>query len=232
MRTLCTSKKHIENETRQGTIGLILRTFGAVVQFGCTVYVIENYIVELTSCVGPSMLPTLNKVGDLVLAEHISFRFLREPRVGDVVLSKSPKNPSQIVCKRIVGMPNDLVKTTRGKNGPPVEVVVPRGHIWLEGDNARNSTDSRYYGPVPQALLCGRVFWKIWPPREFGELGDAPPRPDLGHVRKRVRFNQDVPRDVGKYLGRLNARREASEKSIENETDEKNTKEHRVGASK
>jgi signal peptidase I len=36
-------------------------------------------------------------------------------------------------------------------------VVVPPGHVWLEGDNAVNSTDSRYYGPVPAALVKGRV---------------------------------------------------------------------------
>eukprot|EP00940_MAST-03C_sp_MAST-3C-sp2_P002049 g2049.t1 len=170
-----------------------LMTCGAVVQFGCIVYVIENYVVELTSCVGPSMLPTLNRVGDLVLAEHISYRFLREPAVGDVVLCKSPKDPDQTVCKRIVGMSNDVVRTTKGKRGPTVEVIVPRGHIWIEGDNADNSTDSRYYGPVPQALLCGRVFCKVWPLWEMGRLDEAPPRRKLEPTSRRVRFYQNRP---------------------------------------
>jgi signal peptidase I len=40
---------------------------------------------------------------------------------------------------------------------PPNALVVPQGYIWLEGDNSLNSTDSRYYGPVPSALVKGRV---------------------------------------------------------------------------
>ena len=31
----------------------------------------------------------------------------------------------------------------------------------LQGDNFSNSTDSRHYGPVPYALLRGRVFFKV-----------------------------------------------------------------------
>lgn len=37
-----------------------------------------------------------------------------------------------------------------------------------QGDNFNNSTDSRHYGPVPYALLRGRVFLKVWPPWEAG----------------------------------------------------------------
>ena len=40
-------------------------------------------------------------------------------------------------------------------------VQVPEGHVWLQGDNPINSTDSRHYGPVPYALLRGRAFLKV-----------------------------------------------------------------------
>lgn len=40
-------------------------------------------------------------------------------------------------------------------------VQVPEGHIWLQGDNDLNSTDSRHYGPVPYALVEGRAFLKV-----------------------------------------------------------------------
>lgn len=40
---------------------------------------------------------------------------------------------------------------------------IPPGHVWIEGDNPKNSRDSRYYGPVPIALVQGRVLAKIWP---------------------------------------------------------------------
>uniref|UniRef100_A0A2R9BRM0 Peptidase S26 domain-containing protein n=1 Tax=Pan paniscus TaxID=9597 RepID=A0A2R9BRM0_PANPA len=46
-------------------------------------------------------------------------------------------------------------------------VYVPVGHVWLEGDNLQNSTDSRYYGPIPYQLIRGRIFFKIWPLSDF-----------------------------------------------------------------
>lgn len=39
--------------------------------------------------------------------------------------------------------------------------LVPEGHVWLEGDNPSNSSDSRTYGPIPLAMIRGRVFFKV-----------------------------------------------------------------------
>jgi len=47
---------------------------------------------------------------------------------------------------------------------------VPRGHVWLEGDNRNNSADSRTYGPVPQGLVRGRALCRVWPPKEVKML--------------------------------------------------------------
>ncbi|KAI5440444.1 hypothetical protein KIW84_010067 [Lathyrus oleraceus] len=57
---------------------------------------------------GPSMLPTLNIAGDVVLVEHIS------PRIGkighgDLVLVRSPLNPNRNLTKRVVAMEGDTV---------------------------------------------------------------------------------------------------------------------------
>jgi mitochondrial inner membrane protease subunit 1 len=40
-------------------------------------------------------------------------------------------------------------------------VRIPRGHVWLSGDNLSNSTDSRAYGPVPLALVKGKVLARV-----------------------------------------------------------------------
>uniref|UniRef100_A0A2K5DR94 Peptidase S26 domain-containing protein n=1 Tax=Aotus nancymaae TaxID=37293 RepID=A0A2K5DR94_AOTNA len=50
-----------------------------------------------------------------------------------------------------------------------VVIYVPVGHVWLEGDNLQNSTDSRYCGPI-----LGRIFFKIWPLSDFGFLCASP----------------------------------------------------------
>jgi inner membrane protease subunit 1 len=47
--------------------------------------------------------------------------------------------------------------TARSKS----HVHIPRGHVWLTGDNLSNSTDSRAYGPVPVALLKGKVLARV-----------------------------------------------------------------------
>lgn len=51
---------------------------------------------------------------------------------------------------------------------------VPSHHVWLQGDNTRNSNDSRHYGPVPVALVRGRVCFKVWPLTEAGPIAAAP----------------------------------------------------------
>jgi len=44
-----------------------------------------------------------------------------------------------------------------------VVMEIPRGHIWLQGDNVDRSKDSRSYGPVPYALVTGKVVAQVWP---------------------------------------------------------------------
>ena len=38
---------------------------------------------------------------------------------------------------------------------------IPKGHLWLLGDNPKYSKDSRDYGPVPYGLIQGRVCFKV-----------------------------------------------------------------------
>ena len=50
--------------------------------------------------------------------------------------------------------------------GLPEMVVVPPGHVWVEGEHpegSRWSVDSNTYGPVPLGLLVGRVEAVVWP---------------------------------------------------------------------
>lgn len=53
------------------------------------------------------------------------------------------------------------------KNFLGKEVFVPRGHVWLEGDNFENSADSRIYGPVPMGLIQSRILLRVWPLNEM-----------------------------------------------------------------
>jgi signal peptidase I len=42
-------------------------------------------------------------------------------------------------------------------------VRVPRGDVFLLGDNRGNSEDSRDFGAVPEGAVVGRVLLRVWP---------------------------------------------------------------------
>jgi signal peptidase I len=71
-----------------------------IVKYGCTFYVVQKYGIEASMCVGPSMEPTLNAKGDIVVLEHISTRW-GTLKPGDVVVAKSPSSPHSYICKRV-----------------------------------------------------------------------------------------------------------------------------------
>jgi inner membrane protease subunit 1 len=136
------------------------------------------------------MLPTMALTGEICLENTLSHRLSPSAlQRGDLVTLKSPLDPSRIICKRLIGLPGDVVCVDpTGTLAPSTEhVVVPKGHIWIAGDNAAASRDSRMYGPVSLSLVRGtlvarvriRLFLplysmpteaalaQIWPPTEF-----------------------------------------------------------------
>lgn len=90
------------------------------------------------------------------------------------MIAKSPSDPKSNICKRVIGLEGDKILTNSPSGFFKGHSYVPTGHVWLEGDNLQNSTDSRYYGPVPYGLIRGRIFFKIWPLSDFGFLRDSP----------------------------------------------------------
>jgi inner membrane protease subunit 1 len=82
---------------------------------------------------------------------------------GDLVTFESPLAPGRLVCKRLLGLPGDIICVDpTGLKAPSLEhVVVPRGHLWLMGDNADFSRDSRDYGPVPLSLVRGTLWARV-----------------------------------------------------------------------
>ncbi|KAH7128185.1 peptidase S24/S26A/S26B/S26C [Dendryphion nanum] len=58
-----------------------------------------------------------------------------------------------------------LVSTTREKEVEgEIRIVVPHGHVWVEGDNWRRSYDSRDFGPISLGLVDGKAVavWREW----------------------------------------------------------------------
>ncbi|CAL4982959.1 unnamed protein product [Urochloa decumbens] len=146
------------------------RTLMAAQAF-CAVHVVNHHLCSLAFVRGPSMLPAMNLAGDVVAVDKVSVR-LGKVGPGDVVLMISPEDPRKDVAKRVVGMGGDSVTFLEdpGNSDASKTVVVPEGHVWVQGDNVYASRDSRHFGAVPYGLITGKIFCRVWPLEAFGSI--------------------------------------------------------------
>ena len=52
----------------------------------------------------------------------------------------------------------------------PKEIMIPKGHFFMMGDNRGESADSREWGPVPRDWIIGEARVTYWPPGKIGTL--------------------------------------------------------------
>lgn len=189
--------------TRRGSGGhsrLGIVVSGLAVAVGCLLFVggfawgavlYQPYTVPTDS-----MQPTIDP-GDRVLAQRIDGS---EAHRGDVVVFEDPTWGNVPIVKRVEGIGGDKVVCcdTHGRltiNGGPVAepylhssepasavgfaALVPRGQLFMMGDNRPVSDDSRAHlddgdrGAVPCSDVRGRVDWIAWPLSRVGPV----PRP-------------------------------------------------------
>lgn len=136
--------------------------FVKALQLVGVLYCVKTYGVDFSTTWGASMAPVIREDGNIVLVDKLSPRFAGYKK-GDVVVAAAPTD-GHLVLKRICGLQGESVSADRlGKR----HIEVPQGQAWLLGDNRAASLDSRNYGPVPVALIQGRVAAIVWPPTDF-----------------------------------------------------------------
>ena len=74
---------------------------------------IQAYVMKPYAIPSGSMLGTL-RPGDRVLVNRVVYR-LRQPRRGDVIVFKYPRNQSVVFIKRVVGVPGDVLAVHAGR---------------------------------------------------------------------------------------------------------------------
>jgi signal peptidase I len=127
------------------------------------------------------MEPTLHN-GEYILVDKLTYRF-RSPERGDVVVFVFPEDHSLDYIKRVIGIPGDhvVIKNKHvyvngvALNEPYIaaeptyapctycDVTVPKGQLFVMGDNRNNSSDSHEWGLLPRDNVIGRAWVSYWP---------------------------------------------------------------------
>eukprot|EP00095_Tigriopus_kingsejongensis_P005010 snap_masked-scaffold139_size317827-processed-gene-1.7 protein:Tk05010 transcript:snap_masked-scaffold139_size317827-processed-gene-1.7-mRNA-1 annotation:"1500034j20rik protein" len=132
------------------TLGRFLRH---TIVCGSILYTTNTCLVSAWWLSEDSMEPTFRD-GQLVLAQPWPWC---GPLVsGDVLILKHPQTPAMRICKRVKALPGETHPLESTK-------TIPKGHVWVEGDNTSRSMDSKTYGPVPIGLTEGRVVVRLAP---------------------------------------------------------------------
>ncbi|KAI0673485.1 peptidase S24/S26A/S26B/S26C [Trametes maxima] len=152
-------------QTRQFWLSVGYRTL-QIANVGCALHLIGEHVATISFVEGPSMFPTMNMTGEATI--ELKWINVHNLQRGDLVTYVSPLDPTRRVCKRITGLPGDVICVDpTGQYAPSTEhVVIPKNHIWVTGDNLPWSRDSRMYGPVPLGLVKGKLWARIWPIRD------------------------------------------------------------------
>lgn len=174
--------------------GFIIEFFETLVIFGAIFATVYLLIAQFHKVQGNSMVPTLSS-GDYLITEKVSYRF-RNPKSGEIIVLKNPRDESQDFIKRIIAVPGDSIRIFSGRiyiNDKPLqEIYLPPGsftkpgsfleegstlkaaenQFFVFGDNRSHSSDSREWGPVTKEEIVGRAFFRYFPPQNMGLLTD------------------------------------------------------------
>jgi signal peptidase I len=180
-------KEKTKSKTREYVESLII---AAIIAF-----FVRSFFVQAFRIPSSSMEPTL-LIGDHLLVNRLSYVMkipftdkvifsLGEPKKGDVVVFRYPKDPDKDFIKRVMATEGDTI-AIRDKviyiNGKRIEdkwghyldnmilpenvnprdnfgpYKVPGNAYFVMGDNRDRSLDSRYWGLVPKDHLVGRAL--------------------------------------------------------------------------
>ncbi|UOO38772.1 signal peptidase I [Oscillospiraceae bacterium CM] len=154
------------------------------------------FIGRVMGVEGPSMMPTLVNNDKIILTN-----LFYTPKYGDIVIIKTVAFGDTPIVKRVIATEgqtvdidfdtgdvsidgkvieekyiNDLTHSREDFVGP---VVVPKGNVFVMGDNRNESTDSRsnYVGMVDTRQILGKVLFVLIPgqntdgSRSFARIG-------------------------------------------------------------
>lgn len=167
-------------------------TLDSVIVAGIVALILIHFVVRSFFIPSGSMEPTL-KVRDYILVNEFIYR-LHAPQRGDVVVFHPPPKAhsgGKDYIKRVVALGGETVEVKNGQvfidDSPLVEPYIqegpyytmpktriPRGSVFVFGDNRNNSEDSHRWGDLPVKNIVGKAFLIFWPPCRMQMLDSKP----------------------------------------------------------
>ena len=154
----------------------LFRTIFEPLALAVALAVVARAAVQIYSIPSESMTPSL-EVGDQIV---VTPYFQSSPSRGDVIVFRSPMNHDEMMVKRVIGVPGDLIDSRLGRvrvgghtlsepyvlcaatTGAISPQLIPSDSYYVLGDNRESSLDSRSWGVVPRSNVVGRAQLILW----------------------------------------------------------------------
>ena len=148
---------------------------------------IRYFLIQPFYVKGASMEPNFYD-HEYLIVDEISYRF-NDPKRGEIIVFRYPKNPQEFFIKRIIAFPGERVQVKDGgvivyndedPDGTTLEETYLENNVktyslsediislgpseyFVLGDNRNASKDSRSFGPVDRSFVIGKVLLRGWP---------------------------------------------------------------------
>jgi signal peptidase I len=182
----------LKRESRHGLYSEGLKLFRDIILVLTIFVLLGVFVAQPVVVEGTSMLPILHD-GERLLVNKLVYYKIKSVswghiERGDVVVFWYPKEPDKSYVKRVIGLPGETVEVRNGVvyinseqmrepylsaehnqtlgSFPPTKV--DKHYYFVMGDNRDNSSDSRYWGLVPEKYIYGKAFFRYWRPSDAG----------------------------------------------------------------
>ena len=158
----------------------------------CLMLFLTSFLFRTADVNGDSMNPTLLNNEKLIVL--INNNVFGKAKKGDIVVVNQPSIFNESIIKRVIGEEGDEVNIDFDKGevwvnrvlqkedyintptnrfeGVEFPVVVPKGYVFVLGDNRNNSSDSRHplIGMIDRRYINGKAVFRYLPLKRLGRL--------------------------------------------------------------
>ncbi len=158
----------------------------------CLMLFLTSFLFRTADVNGDSMNPTLLNNEKLIVL--INNNVFGKAKKGDIVVVNQPSIFNESIIKRVIGEEGDEVNINFEKGevwvngvlqkedyintptnrfeGVEFPVVVPKGCVFVLGDNRNNSSDSRHplIGMIDRRYINGKAVFRYLPLKRLGRL--------------------------------------------------------------